>query len=149
AAGKRSVSLKALVRNVGSGHYMPTGLPGLRQMWVTVVVRDAQGKEVFSQTAPIGIEALGSDGKPTMPWNAVRFGKDTRIGPQGRRQLEWEFGFPEQRQGTLEAQVSVYYRLLSELAARAAGLEPSPPLEIASDRLKLLPDGQIQRVAAN
>src|SRR5262249_35649348 len=38
-AGKRSVNLKALVTNVGSGHFMPTGLPGLRQMWLAVVVR--------------------------------------------------------------------------------------------------------------
>ncbi len=73
-----SVNLNVLVRNVGSGHFMPTGLPGLRQMWMETVVRDSQGVEVFRNSSPIGIEPLDSLGNPTMPWNAVRFGKDTQ-----------------------------------------------------------------------
>src|SRR6266496_427963 len=125
-SGKRQAKLKAQVTNVGSGHFMPTGLPGLRQMWLEVVVRDDKGGEVFAEKSPIGIQGLGADGKPTMPWNAVRFGKDTRIGPQERRQ--WEFPLPEKNPGPLELRVSVYYRLVSELVAQAAGIEPSPAI---------------------
>lgn len=146
-SGKRQAKLWALVTNVGSGHFMPTGLPGLRQMWLEAVVRDAQGIEVFANKTPIGIEGLGADGRPTMPWNAVRFGKDTRIAPQKSRQSEWEFPLPEKNSSPVELRVSVYYRLVSELAARAAGIEPSPAIEIASDRLKLLQDGRVERIA--
>jgi hypothetical protein len=149
SGGKTNVNLKALVTNVGSGHFMPTGLPGLREMWVEVKVRNAQGTEVFTQKAPIGIEPLGADGRPTMPWNAVRFGKDTRIGPQATRQSRWDFAFPQQEAGPLEARVSVQYRLISELAAKAAGIEPSPALEIAADRLRVFQDGRVDRVAAD
>jgi len=144
-AGKRQAKLKAQVANVGSGHFMPTGLPGLRQMWLEVVVRDDKGAEVFANKNPIGIEGLGADGKPTMPWNAVRFGKDTRIGPQEYRQ--WDFPLPEAKSGPLELRVSVYYRLISELAAQAAGINSSPALEIASDRLRLLQDGRVEKRA--
>jgi hypothetical protein len=146
-SGKRQANLKAVVTNVGSGHFMPTGLPGLRQMWLEVVLRDAQGVEVFKSKNPIGIEALGTDGKPTMPWNAVRFGEDTRIGPQKYRQ--WDFPLPESNSGPLELRVSVYYRLVSELTAKAAGIEPSPAIEIASDRLRLSQDGQVEKLSAD
>jgi len=144
-SGKSSVNLKASVENVGSGHFMPTGLPGMRQMWLEVTVRDVQGVEVFANKKPIGIEALGADGRPTMPWNAVRFGKDTRIGPQKRQQTDWDFPLPEKNAGQLEVKASVYYRLISELAAQTAGIKPSPAIEIASDQLRLFPDGRVER----
>src|SRR5262249_26673511 len=56
-SGKRTANLEAVVKNVGSGHRMPTGLPGMRQMWLEVVVRDAQGSCVFTNNMPIGVEA--------------------------------------------------------------------------------------------
>jgi hypothetical protein len=145
-SGKRQAKLKAQVTNVGSGHFMPTGLPGLRQMWVEVVVRDDKGVEVFANKKPIGIEGLGADGKPTMPWNAVRF---TRIGPQKSQQSDWAIPLPEKGVGPLELRVSVYYRLVSELAAQAAGIAPSPALEIASDRLRLFQDGRVEKASAD
>jgi hypothetical protein len=146
-SGKRTVNLKAMVTNVGSGHFMPTGLPGLRQMWLEVVVHAGQGNEVFANKTPIGFEPLDSDGKPTMPWNAVKFGKDTRIGPQETQQNKWQFPLPENDPGQLEVKVSVYYRSISELAAQAAGIKPSPAIEIASDRLRLLKDGRFEKIA--
>lgn len=146
-SGKGAVNLNAVVANVGSGHFMPTGLPGLRQMWLEVVVRNDQGVEVFANKTPIGIEPRGPDGKPTMPWNAVQFGPDTRIGPQ--KQTKWQFPLPETDSGQLEVKVSVYYRSVSELAAQAAGIKPSAPIEIASDRLRVLKDGRVEKIAVD
>lgn len=146
-SGKGSLNLKALVTNAGSGHYMPTGLPGLRQMWVEAVVRTSQGNELFTKQTPIGIEPRGRDGKPTMPWNATEFGPDTRIGPQKTRQTEWQIPLPENDFGHLDVRVSVYYRSISELAAQAAGTQPSPPIEIASDQLRLFKDGRVEKIA--
>ena len=152
-AGKRQVNLKVVVKNVGSGHLMPTGLPGMRQMWLEAVVQDAQGNVVFTNGLPIGIEMLGPDGKPTMPWNPGKLGKDTRIGPQETLQTSrtpaWVFRLPETDVGRLEAKVSVYYRSISELAARAAGIPPSEAIEIASDRLWIFPDGAVKRPPLN
>ncbi len=145
-SGKDTVNLKALVTNVGSGHFMPTGLPGLRQIWLEAVVRDAQGAEVFANRSSIGIEPLDANGKPTMPWNAVRFGKDTRIGPKATQQTAWTFPLPEKLSGPLEVKTSVFYRSISPLAAQAAGIEPSPAIEITSDRLRLFPDGRVEKI---
>jgi hypothetical protein len=126
---------------------MPTGLPGLRQMWLEAVVRTSNGNELFAKKTPIGIEPRGRDGKPTMPWNATGFGPDTRIGPQKTRQAEWQVPLPESDFEPLDVRVSVYYRSISEVAAQASGTQPSPPIEIASDRLRLFKDGRVERVA--
>jgi hypothetical protein len=146
-SGQGSVNLTVVVRNIGSGHFMPTGLPGLRQMWMEAVVHDSQGVEVFRNSSPIGIEALDSHGKPTMPWNAVRLGKNTRIGPRKKQETDWSFALPERPSGPLEVKVAVFYRSISPLAAQAAGIEPSPAIEIASDRLRLFPDGRVEKIS--
>jgi len=36
------------IKNIGAGHSLPTGLTHVRQMWLEVVVRDEQGKTVYS-----------------------------------------------------------------------------------------------------
>ncbi len=148
-SGKSNVSIKALVTNVGSGHLMPTGMPGIRQMWLEVVARNAKGDEVFTNKSPIGIELLGGDGKPTMPWNAVRIGKDTRIGPRKTRQTAMEFTLPDKNFEPLEVKGSVYYRSISELAAQAAGIKPSPALEIATDRVRVFANGKVKKIPTN
>jgi len=145
--GKSGVKLTALVRNVGSGHFMPTGLPGLREMWVEAEVHDSRGNSVFTGRSPIGKVALDKQGNPTMPWNAVRFGKDTRIGPMGKSEPAWNFPLPESNREPLLVKVAVFYRSISALAAQAGGMEPSRPIEIASDRLRLFPDGSFERIA--
>jgi hypothetical protein len=145
--GKSGVKLTALVRNLGSGHFMPTGLPGLREMWVEAVVRDSNGNTLFTDRSPIGKEALDKQGKPTMPWNAVRFGKDTRIGPMGKRETIWHFPLPETDRESLAIKVAVFYRSISALAAQAGGMETSAPIEIAADQLRLFQDGRIERIA--
>ena len=144
--GKSGVKLTAVVRNVGSGHFMPTGLPGLREMWVEAVVRDSEGNNVFTKRVPIGKEALDKQGKPTMPWNAVRFSKDTRIGPMGKGEVIWHFPYPATDREPLTVKVAVYYRSISVLAAQAGGMQPSRPLEIASDQLRLFRDGRLEKI---
>jgi nitrate/TMAO reductase-like tetraheme cytochrome c subunit len=145
--GQTGVKLTGVVRNVGSGHFMPTGLPGMREMWVEAVVRDSNGSIVFNDRSSIGKEALDKQGKLTMPWNATRFGKDTRVAPMGKRDFPWNFPMPGSNREPLEVKVAVYYRSISELAAYAAGMQPSTPIEIASDRMRLFADGRVERIA--
>jgi hypothetical protein len=146
---KNRVRLKAIVTNSGSGHFMPTGLPGLRRMWVEIVARSPDGAAVFTDSSPIGVEPLGADGKPTMPWNAVRFGKDTRIPPQKSQAPEWQFSLAQNGPSQVEVRVSVFYQFISKLAAQTAGIKPSPPIEIASDRLRVFKDGRVEKIAAD
>ncbi len=61
ASGKIAV----VVKNVGAGHYLPTGLTDVRQMWLEVVVKDRAGRVVFSS----GV----ADAKGYLPDGAVIF----------------------------------------------------------------------------
>ncbi len=36
------------VRNTGAGHYLPTGLTDVRQMWLEIVIKDERGKVIYS-----------------------------------------------------------------------------------------------------
>jgi hypothetical protein len=148
-SGKSNVIVKALVTNIGSGHLMPTGIPGIRQMWLEVVVNNEKGAKVLAKKAPFEIELLGPDGNPTMPWNAVRIGKDTRIAPQKSRETILEFALSERDFGPLEVSGSVYYRQISELAAKTAGIKESPAIEIAGDRIRVFSNGRVEKAPAN
>ncbi|MGD0624472.1 MAG: multiheme c-type cytochrome [Thermodesulfobacteriota bacterium] len=144
-SGNSDVIVKALVTNVGSGHLIPTGIPGIRQMWLEVVAKNAKGVEVFAKKAPFEIELLGPEGNPTMPWKAVRIGKDTRIAPRKSREMLFEFTLPERDFEPLEVRSSVYYRRISELAAKAAGIKESPAIEIAGDRIWVFSTGRVEK----
>ncbi len=148
-AGKSKVTITALVGNTGSGHFMPTGVPGIREMWLEIAVRTLAGAEVFTAKEQYGIELLGADGKPTMPWNAVRLGKDTRIAPQKSRKTASEFTLPQQAFEPLEVRGSVYYRLISEQAAKATQIDASPAIEIAVNRIRVFSDGRVEKIGAS
>jgi len=143
-SGTNLARINAVVTNAGSGHLMPTGMPGMRQLWLEVAVRMPDGAEVFTGRANFGLSLLDQDGNPAMPWNAARVGRDTRIAPQRSRRETFEFKVPKQN---LVVRAKVYYRLVSEQAAKIAGMQPSPPIEVASDQIEILSDGRVKKIA--
>ncbi len=40
--------IKVRITNTGAGHYLPTGLTDVRQMWLEVTVKDINGKVLYS-----------------------------------------------------------------------------------------------------
>ena len=64
-----------------------------------------------------------------MPWDAMRIGKDTRIGPKKTRveQLVFKVSNP----ADVRVEAKLLERLVSEQAARYAGVQPSPPMPMA------------------
>ena len=64
-----------------------------------------------------------------MPWDVVRFGKDTRIGPKKTRVEQFTFKLANATDVRLEAKL--LERLVSEQAARYAGMPPAPPMPMA------------------
>ncbi|HWQ52872.1 MAG TPA: multiheme c-type cytochrome [Bryobacteraceae bacterium] len=142
-SGTKLILINAIVTNAGSGHLMPTGIPGMRQLWLEVAVNSPDGAEVFTGRSNFGLSLLGQDGSPAMPWNAVRVKSDTRIAPQRSRRESFEFKAPNLN---LEARARVYYRLISEQAAKTAGLQPSPPVEVAKDQMRILSDGRVEKI---
>ena len=144
-SGSSEIIVKALATNVGSGHLMPTGMPGFRQMWLEVEAKSARGVEVLAKKISFEVELLGPDGNPTMPWKAVRIGKDTRIAPRKSREMLLEFTLPEKDFDPIEVRSSIYYRRISELAAKKMGIKESPAIEIASDRIKVFSNGRVEK----
>lgn len=45
-------NIDVTITNNGAGHYLPTGLTNVRQMWLAVVVKDKNGKKVYSRGEP-------------------------------------------------------------------------------------------------
>ena len=40
--------LKLTIKNTGAGHYLPTGLTDLRQMWIEIIVDNEKGQTIYS-----------------------------------------------------------------------------------------------------
>ena len=75
------------------------------------------------------LELFDSEGKPAMPWDAVRIGKDTRIGPKRTRAEQFSFKLTNATDVRVEAKL--LERLVSEQAASYAGVPPAPPRPMA------------------
>ncbi len=92
----KSNKLEVVVTNKGAGHYLPTGLTEVREMWLYVVVRDARGKVVFEsgvldregaldyENTSVFRTVLGDkNGKPTAKvWEAESILEDHRVPPK-------------------------------------------------------------------
>lgn len=143
--GRKRIIIDALVTNLASGHLMPTGIPGIRELWLDVIVTNAEGAKVFEGRADFEAVLLDSKGNRALPWNALRIGTDTRIRPQKSRRERFQWSFSSADSRILNVEAKLYYRLVSETAARIAQVESSAPIEVATDRLQIFPDGSVKR----
>ncbi len=111
------------VENVGCGHYLPTGLTYVRQMWLNVKVTDDAGARLFEsgqlgangEIAPGAViynTVLGdAEGKPTnVLVKAVRVLSDYRIPPKGFKEETYTVALPRSAQGSAHIQVRLLYR---------------------------------------
>lgn len=125
---KETLNVVASVSNVGAGHMIPTGVPGIREMWLEVSIRS--GSQVAAtQKRTFVLELFDSEGKLAMPWDAVRLGKDTRIGPKKTRVEQFSFKLTNVKDVRVEAKL--LERLVSEQAAKYAGVPAAPAMLMA------------------
>lgn len=93
SGGQGQVSIR--ITNSGCGHYLPTGITELRQMWVHLIIVDGTGSKVYESgtldkkgvldpKSVIYNTVLGdSEGKPTgKVWEAEKILSDNRIPPR-------------------------------------------------------------------
>jgi nitrate/TMAO reductase-like tetraheme cytochrome c subunit len=125
---KETLDVVASVSNIGAGHLIPTGVPGIREMWLEVSILNGS-TVAATQKRPFVLELFDSEGKPAMPWDAVKIGKDTRIGPRKTRAEQFSFKLTNAADVRVEAKL--LERLVSEPAARYAGMPPTPPMPMA------------------
>jgi hypothetical protein len=106
------------LRNVGAGHAIPTGVPGLRDMWMNVEVQTPGGDILEKKKFWYGQRLVNSDGADAFPWEASRIHEDSRIQPQESRQNSFELPVPSGVKGEMRIQAKLFYRLLSESISR-------------------------------
>jgi hypothetical protein len=103
----QNADLQVTVNNVGAGHYLPTGLSEVREMWLEITVKDAMGRIIFQSggadsegnltpdTRVFNIKMVDKEGNPTINVaKADRIAKDNRIPPKGYRTEHYTFFVP-------------------------------------------------------
>jgi hypothetical protein len=120
-----ALEVSVVITNVGAGHLIPTGIPGIREMWLEVSAFSSQ-QQLVTEKRALGLELLDSAGKSAMPWDAVRFGRDTRISPKKTRQEV--FHLKLDKTGEIRVEAKLLERLISESAATYAGITPTPAM---------------------
>lgn len=136
------VSVK--VKNVGAGHYLPTGITELRQMWLEVVAKDSGGNEVYRGKREYGTILEDANGKHdrTVPiWNAVKIYEDRRVPPKDSVNEDFQFALETSARGSVTVEAALWYRSLPEDFTKAAGVEPAEPVQMtsASDKVEMRP----------
>ncbi|NOY53414.1 MAG: cytochrome c554 family protein [Deltaproteobacteria bacterium] len=132
------------VDNVGAGHYLPTGLTYVRQMWLHVTVKGPDGRVLYEsggldRDGNLGPDAviyktvLGEGGKERKPTfflpAAVQVLSDKRIRPKGYSVEHYAFVVPEDVRGEIVIRVVVRYRsapqfLVNKLLGKDAPVLP-------------------------
>ncbi len=117
--------LRTTVYNERAGHNIPTGMPGLRELWLEVIVLDKAGKELYrsggldkegripENVKYIGVRGIDSAGNFTYyPWAIVSFGSDTSIPPKESRVFEFELKIKEDTLWPITVKAVLHYRAI-------------------------------------
>jgi hypothetical protein len=122
----RLAELKVRVRNIRAGHNLPTHLTNIREMWLEVTARDANGKVLMAngridEQGKLGPDTrmFGSEGQdvhqqPAVdPWAVRSLARVDSIPPLGFRDVY--YGIPDSEpSGALSFEVRLRYRQASQ-----------------------------------
>ena len=135
--------IKVKVEISGAGHYLPTGMTEIRQMWLDVKVTDNAGRELF-RSGEVDINGrvdpdavmyntvLGnSKGKAVMNIAlADRVLTDYRIPPKGYAIEDYSFFIPGYVHDPLRVEATLRYRSCSQSFANMTLNERAPQIPI-------------------
>jgi hypothetical protein len=124
------------ITNAGAGHYLPTGLTEVREMWLRVYAESGDGSVTEIGERRFGTVMKDAEGNyPAEMWNAVAVQSDDRIPPRESVSETYSFAMPaDAGQATVVAVLN--YRSLPDELAEKAGVE-NPVTEMASARVKV------------
>ncbi|MDA8434265.1 MAG: multiheme c-type cytochrome [Nitrospiraceae bacterium] len=140
----RAGTLRLKVINSGAGHYLPTGLTFVREMWIHLQVKDAGGNTVFESgaldakgdiepNAVVYKTVLGEGGEERSPTfflpAAFEVLYDKRIPPKGYSLEKYHIEVPADARGPLTVHANINYRsapqsLINELLGKDAPVLP-------------------------
>lgn len=139
----KEASISVEIANVGAGHYLPTGLTEVRQMWLEVFSEGEDGTKT-----PIGEQEFGTHlenakgDAPVELWEAVKIHWDYRIPPKGSVTETFTFEMPAGTEHT-KVTAALYYKSVPDELAEKAGVE-NPTTEMASAATDVFADEAAQ-----
>ena len=111
------------INNTGCGHYLPTGLTEMRQMWLEISVTDMEGKLVYqhgkvdekgniNSNSTVYHTVFGDEnGNPTLHvWSATHIISDNRIPPKGQKEEPFVCLVPNDAKSPLKIKAVLHYR---------------------------------------
>jgi len=139
--GLSSIEIKVI--NSGAGHYLPTGLTEVRQMWLSVAITDAKGKTIFrsgsldkngniDDGAVLYHSQLGNkEGKPVLNVAmADRILYDHRVPPKGYLIEKYAFQIPSDAVSPFTVEAALKYRSASQSLAKALFENSAPNIPV-------------------
>jgi mono/diheme cytochrome c family protein len=146
--------IKIKVINSGAGHYLPTGLTEIRQMWLEIKITDAQGKTILNsgsldengkidENAVLYHTVLGNEkGEPVINVAlADRILYDHRIPPKGYVIEKYAFNIPSDAVSPLRVEAALKYRSISQPLAKVLLGDSAPEIPVV-DMVSLI--GEIE-----
>jgi hypothetical protein len=131
------------VENIGAGHYLPTGITEIRQVWLAVTVTDNKGNLIFESGGLDTDKNIDKDsvfyntilgdaqGNPTTNVTlATHVMYDYRIPPKGYATEKYYFKIPEDAASPLAVKVTLKYRSASQKLINDLLKDKAPTLAI-------------------
>jgi hypothetical protein len=134
--------VRVKVINSGAGHYLPTGLTEVREMWLAVAVKDASGQVLLDsgwldESGKVDADAvmyntvIGNKDGPVMNVAlADRILYDYRIPPKGFRVEKYAFMIPDNVQFPIRIEAVLNYRSASQPFANAIMGDKAPEIPV-------------------
>lgn len=114
--------VKVRVTNERAGHNLPTSLTEVREVWLEVIVTDAEGHELMrsgtldehnelpADTVIFNANAVDANGQKThFPWEIVRFSDINTIPPKGWKFGKFYFNIPDDAK-EIKVEAKLHYR---------------------------------------
>ncbi len=142
------------VTNSGAGHYIPTGVAEIRNVWLEATATDKNGTEIFASgrldengnilagSIVYSVDVKDAGGNITTQfWNTVEKVRDYRIPPRGTLTEKFRFKGNRDAASGITFRVALKYRSVSPGGLAEVGAPPDlvdvPVITIASDERKI------------
>jgi len=132
----RLAEIKVRVKNIRAGHNLPTSLTTIRQIWLELTARDAQGNIVMTTGSvnskgklPEDIRIFNSEGQnkgfhfTLDPWEITSLAKHETIPPKGYKDVYYGIAASSGEPLTIEAKLR-YRQADQKVAEKLLGLVP-------------------------
>ncbi len=126
AIGQANI-VEVRITNKGAGHYIPTGITELREMWIELIVTDGNGKEIYhegaidingdidSKAVVFNTKIADKKGKETHKvWEAEKIIYDKRIPPKETVTEKRTFNIPAGSAKPIKVTAFLKYRSINQ-----------------------------------